>query len=163
MKKFSEVDPTLRQSIIDQINQRWRQLYELEKEWGEKAWKYLFLTNSGGAIAMLSFLSAYKESTHIILLKLALVIFVFGVFLIGIGIARHYHYLASLFLSYKEDANNFLIDKTSWEVLTERDAKRTKATCWSTFWNNFWPYFSFTCFIVGSLLGGMALLSPASP
>jgi len=56
MEPFSKQDPALRKILGGYINQRWEQLYELEKEWGERALKYLLLTNAGGAIATLSFL-----------------------------------------------------------------------------------------------------------
>ena len=54
MELFSKQDAAVRHSLNGHITQRWVQLYELEKEWGERALKYLLLTNSGGAIATLS-------------------------------------------------------------------------------------------------------------
>ncbi len=66
MALYSQLDPATKEVINAQINRRWGQLYELEKEWGEKALKYLFLTNSGGAIATLSFLGAAEELTALL-------------------------------------------------------------------------------------------------
>jgi hypothetical protein len=159
MTNFSEIEPGSKQFYIDRVNQRWGQLYHLEKEWHAKAWKYLFLSNSGGAVAMLGFLASDKVKTLGLFLKLGLSSFVLGVIVVGVCIALQYHWMAYLFREYKEDANNFLANKLSWENLLEKDNKRTTPTCWKTFWGNFWPYLSFFLFVAGSLLGGYALLS----
>jgi hypothetical protein len=159
MKKISQIEPALRQPYIDQINQRWGQLYSLEKEWHEKAWKYLFLTNSGGAVAMLSFLGGYSDYSSKWLLSVGLSLFVLGVIVVGICIAMRYHRIAFLFKKYKEDANNFLTDKSSWEDVIQADEARVSPTKLGSIWGNFWPYLSFACFIVGSLVGGYALIT----
>ena len=158
MKKISEIEPTLRQLYIDQVNRRWGQLYNLEKEWHEKAWKYLFLTNSGGAVAMLSFMSSYSDYSLRWLLSLGLSIFVLGVIVVGICIAIRYHQIAFLFKKYKEDANKFLADGCTWQYVLEEDERRVTPRPIDIFWGNFWPYSSFACFISGSLIGGYALI-----
>ena len=160
MKKISQIEPAQRQIYIDQVNHRWGQLYHLEKEWHAKAWNYLFLTNAGGAIAMLSFLSSasLNESSKVFL-NIGLSLFVFGVAVVGICIAKHYHHLAFLFKKYKQDANKFLADQCAWEYVTEEDNKRVTPTCWGLFWGYFWPYLSFVSFIAGCLIGGYALLA----
>ena len=56
--KFSSYPQEFKNNQVNIINQRWKQLYELEKEWADKATKYLFLTNSGGSIAVLSYMGA---------------------------------------------------------------------------------------------------------
>lgn len=150
---LSQMDPITRQNNIDHLNQRWRQLYELDKEWGEKAFKYLFLTNSGGAIATLSFLGAAKDLSYLPCLKLALVAFVLGVVLVGASIARTYHNISSLFKHYRNDANNFIKDSVSWEFLIAEDENRAKPSVWMYIF----PYLSFICFIVGSITGGYSL------
>jgi len=86
---FSKQDPAIRQSLNGQIKQRWGQLYELEKEWGERALKYLILTNSGGAIATLSFLGASPSAINMRGAKTFLFLFVLGVFLVGVSTAKN--------------------------------------------------------------------------
>ena len=54
--KFSETPKELRDERVEHINTRWGQLYELEKESGHTALSYLFITNSGGAVATLAFI-----------------------------------------------------------------------------------------------------------
>ena len=55
MERNDEAYIRLKQQT-EYINERWSQLYELEKEWGKEAIKYLMLTNAGGAVATLSFI-----------------------------------------------------------------------------------------------------------
>ena len=61
MTTYSKFDQDKKDILNIYINRRWEQLYGLEKEWGERTLKFLFLTNSGGAIATLSFIGAAKE------------------------------------------------------------------------------------------------------
>ena len=145
----------VRQNSINYLNQRWAQLYELEKEWGDKAVNYLLLTNSGGAIATLSFLGAVKDltPTQYLNFKIALICFALGVFLVGVTTARAYHHMLHLFEGYKKDANKFLLDSVSWEHLNGEDELRVS----SMRLQYFFPYASFICFIVGCIFGGYSL------
>lgn len=155
MDKFSQLDQIVRDRLISHINQRWRQLYELEKEWGERALKYLFLTNSGGAIATLSFLGAYDKALNLAGTKIALFLFVFGVILAGISTAKTFHHMSRLLKEYKQGVNHFYGDKISWEYLTEEDEKRAKAS----FWDYAIPYASLACFVGGNVAGAIALFA----
>jgi len=83
MEMFSSTDKELRQQRIDYVNTRWGQLYELQNHWGEKAFRYLLLTNSGGAIATLGFLGASESTLNITGAKVALFLFIAGIFLVG--------------------------------------------------------------------------------
>ena len=150
---FSQMNGEQSKNSINDINQRWWQLYGLEKEWGEKALNYLFLTNSGGAIATLSFIGAATIEDYLPCLKLALIAFVLGIFFVGLSIARAYHYMLGLFEGYQKDVNRFYKDLVSWGFLDSEDNARVK----TTFWQYFWPYASFVCFIIGCILGGYSL------
>jgi hypothetical protein len=72
------------------INLRWQQLYELEKEWGQTAIKYLVMFNAGGAIATLSFVGALGASQIGNTAIVALSLFVEGVIIAGFMLARAY-------------------------------------------------------------------------
>ena len=89
MELFTKQDPAVRQTLNAHINQRWGQLYELEKEWGERALKYLLLTNSGGAIATLGFLGASPTAINMLGAKISLFLFVLGVFLVGVSTEKN--------------------------------------------------------------------------
>ena len=151
---LSQMKDPQRENSINYLNQRWRQLYELEKEWGEKAVNYLFLTNAGGAIATLSFLGAAKDAIYLPCIKLALVTFVLGVIFVGVVTARAYHHMQNLFVGYKKDANKFLQDSVSWEHLSDEDDLRVNSMCFQYLF----PYASFLCFILGCIFGGYGLL-----
>ena len=127
MALYSQLDPATKEVINAHINRRWGQLYELEKEWGEKALKYLFLTNSGGAIATLSFLGAAEEITGVGT-KVALFLFVLGLVLAGISIATTFHHMSGLLKQYKEGVEDLYGDKITWVALAEADKKRAVAT-----------------------------------
>lgn len=153
MELFSKQDPAVRQSLNSHINQRWGQLYELEKEWGERALKYLLLTNSGGAIATLGFLGASPAAINMLGAKISLFFFVLGVFLVGVSTAKTFHYMSHLFETWKADVNHYYSDKITWEHLQEEDKKRAA----EDFWDYAIPYTSFGCFIAGSVSGAISL------
>ena len=155
MDNFSKLDQSVRDRLIGHIDRRWKQLYELEKEWGERALKYLFLTNSGGSIATLSFLGAYDKALNLNGTKLALFLFLLGVILAGVSTAKVYHNMSRLLREYKIGVENFYNDKVSWDYLIEEDKKRSKAG----FLDHAIPYASFACFIIGCLLGATALFA----
>lgn len=154
MALYSQLDQATKDVLNAHINRRWGQLYELEKEWGERALKYLFLTNSGGAIATLSFLGAARELTGVGT-KVALFLFVLGLVFAGISTAKTFHHMSGLLKQYKQSVEDFYGDKITWVALAEADKKRAIAT-----WLDYVPpYLSFFCFIAGSVAGAYALFS----
>lgn len=155
MELFSKQDSAVRQILNAHINQRWTQLYELEKEWGERALKYLLLTNSGGAIATLSFLGALPASINKLGAIISLFLFVFGVFLVGVSTAKTFHHMSRLFKAWKSDVDHYYSDKVTWEYLHAEDEKRAV----EDIWDYAVPYISFACFIAGSVSGAISLFA----
>ncbi len=153
MELFSKQDPAVRESLNSHINQRWGQLYELEKEWGERALKYLLLTNSGGAIATLGFLGASPEAINMLGAKISLFLFVLGVFLVGVTTAKTFHHMSGIFKAWKADVDHYYSDKINWEHLHQQD--KTRAV--EDFWDYAIPYLSFGCFVGGSISGAFSL------
>lgn len=159
MQLFSQQDPNTRQALGAHISQRWAQLYELEKEWGERALKYLLLTNSGGAIATLSFLGAAPSAIGMTGAKIALSLFVLGVVLVGVATAKTFHHMSSIFEKWKADVENYYADSITWAHLQNEDRKRA-VTDW---WDYAIPYASFGCFIIGCVAGAWSLLTRVGP
>lgn len=153
MELFSKQDPEVRQSLNAHINQRWGQLYVLEKEWGERALRYLLLTNSGGAIATLGFLGASPAAINMFGAKISLFLFVLGVFLVGVSTAKQFHHMSKLFNSWKSDVDHYYSDKITWDHLNAEDKKRAV----EDFWDYAIPYSAFGCFIGGSISGAISL------
>jgi hypothetical protein len=153
MALYSQLDQGTKEVVNKHINRRWGQLYELEKDWGERAFKYLFLTNSGGAIATLGFLGAAELINSGA--KLALLLFVLGIVFTGIAIAKTFHHMSGLLKAYKKGVEDFQSDKITWAALTEGDQVRAVAS-----WIDYAiPYLSFFCFIAGSAAGAYALFA----
>lgn len=155
MQPFSAQDSSARQILASQINQRWGQLYELEKDWGEKALKYLLLTNSGGAIATLSFLGASPTALGIVGAKIALSLFLVGLVLVGAAIAKTFHHMSNLLRQWKSDVESYYSDKIAWQHLQDEDRKRSVTDVW----DYILPYGAFFCFIGGCIVGAYSLLS----
>ena len=131
----------------DFIQNRWKQLYELEKEWGKEAIKYLMLLNSGAAVATLSFIGASNAARESIFPALALTCFFLGVIAAGILVAKAHHDCSRLFRFWQNDVERHFADpeNLSYEDLLRRDDERVPAGGW----DEFWGYSSFGCFIVG--------------
>lgn len=155
MELFSKQDPMVRQSLDAIINQRWGQLYELEKDWGERALKYLLLTNSGGAIATLSFIGASPLAIKMLGARVALVLFLSGVILVGVSTAKQFHHMSGLFKSWKSDVETYYADKITWEHLQDEDKKRAVADLI----DYALPYGAFACFLGGCIAGACSLLT----
>lgn len=152
--KFSQTPPELRKERIDHINMRWEQLYELEKETGQTALHYLFLTNAGGAAATLAFIGSIGKNNIGIEVKIALGLFVLGLILSGISRAKQFHHMSGLFKHWKSLVSLYFSDKKTWdEIDVEDDAKAV-----DDFWDYTIPYASFVCFIGGAAVGFIALL-----
>jgi hypothetical protein len=151
--RYSELDSLYRQDVIDSIKQRWEQLYELEKEWSDKAVKFLFLTNSGGAIALLSFLGTGAILIQSSYVKFGLISFVVGILFVAVIIARAHNHMSYLFESYRKDVNQFYKDLICVDDLYGKDLKRVE----SFSWQYVFPYASLVCFILGCVLGGISL------
>lgn len=157
--KFSQMTEVRQQQVIDAVNRRWGQLHGLEKEWGERVYKYLLLSNSGGAVAMLSFLGTGKAA-HLMASQLALVAFVLGVIITGCGLARIYHRMDRLFSKYKDDARQFFADEIEFGEVAKRDEGRSDKEPLMAY---VLPYAAFFLFIGGCVVAAYGLFGKAVP
>ena len=153
MVNHSQLQPEHRKQQVDYINQRWSQLYDLEKEWSDRAVNFLFLTNSGGAIAMLSFIGAAGGKVHQLVVW-GLCIMLVGLIFVGLLIAVVYHQMSGLFEIWRKDVREFFGDRISLEKLYEDDNSRAR----NSLLNLIFGYGSFICFIVGIVLGVAGLI-----
>lgn len=151
---YQEQSPAAKNNLNNSINQRWGQLYELQKEQGDTAIKYLFFTNSGGAIATLGFLGAFPESIKMVGAVIALIMYMVGVIMVGMIHARNYHKFTKLFDGWKHDVNTFYQNKISWRQLHDQDDARSG----ENYKDYVLPYAAFILFIAGSISGAMSLL-----
>lgn len=155
MALYSQLGPEQQTQVLARVNSRWSQLHALEKEWGEKAYKYLLLTNTGGAIATLSFLGTASKALDTSWARWALCAFVAGVLMTGVALAHKYHNSANLFWDYRADANLYLDDKMEWKNLWAADVKRSVKRGGWALWL---PYACLLTFWSGCIIGAVAIL-----
>lgn len=154
MEHFSKITPELRKARIDYINQRWGQLYELEKDSAEDGIKMLFLTNAGGAVANLSFIGAIGKDQIHAFAKISLACFILGLIFVGISKAKQFHHMSRLFKKWKEGVGLYFKDEITWEKLDSQDDERAK----EDILDYAFPYAAFACFLIGCGYGFFALL-----
>jgi hypothetical protein len=119
--------------------------------WIGRVQQYLFLTNSGGAIAVLSFMGASENVRAMLGPKWSLGFFVLGLILVGLLSAYQLHRSAMLNSEWRESLQQFFNGRITWEALTEGDQKRSYVV---TGWFGYLAgYGSFICFCAGSIIG----------
>lgn len=147
--KYSDTKPQVAQSHISYINERWGQLNSLSKEYSDHAIRFLFLTNAGGAAAVLSFLGASESVRHLLGPKVSLALFILGLITTGVLNARLVHRIERIYQQWRTNVSSYYEDKITWDELTDADAKVS--------YNNtkefIFGYAAFGCFILGSLVG----------
>jgi len=147
------LDNGLRRDRIKYINIRWEQLYHLDKEWSERALKLLFVTNAGGAIAVLSYMASVEGRAPKSAI-ITLCCFFFGLICVGINTARAVHGMSGLFEGWQKDVDRFFKDEITWEELQSRDESRISGK-----WLDYLiGYFSWGAFIIGSIIGFVGFL-----
>ena len=152
--KFSQTPEPARKQHIDYINNRWKQLYDLEADSGKSALHYLFLVNAGGAATTLAFIGAIGANKIGLGAKFSLAFFVVGLILFGISKAKTFHHMSGLFKHWKSLVNDYFSDKIPYEEILQRDNKKAV----EDIWDYVFPYASFACFIIGSFIGFCALI-----
>lgn len=155
-QKLSQTPEPTRSGRLKYIDTRWDQLLRLVEESELRALKYLTLTNAGGAVATLSFLGASEAVRNLLLPKISLGFFVFGVFTVGVLAALSAHKMGFLFRGWKTTANKYTSDEITWGTLLADDSARVekgRSTIIAV------AYVSFACFITGSFVGLWALFT----
>ena len=123
---FSNEDLCIQQYRFGYISARWLQLNGLTKDWTDKAVSYLMLTNSGGAVAVLSFMGASDKVREMIGPRIALGCFALGVICTGFLVAKQFHRFEKVFVGYRKKAQEYLGNQIEWGVLTSNDNNRVK-------------------------------------
>lgn len=138
---------------VEYINRRWGQLHELEERAVEQAYRYLFLTNSGGAVAVLAYIAQRGDEARTPLVLGMLVCFVLGVVLVGLGLAKTYEHMSGLYKDWKRDTRRFFARELSFNELTKSDDARA-VTDWL---DRALPYGALLAFFAGCGVGAVAL------
>jgi hypothetical protein len=151
---FSDEEPPVQQYRFGHISARWSQLNGLTKDWTDKAVSFLMLTNSGGAVAVLSFMGASDKVREMVGPRIALGCFSLGVICTGILVAKQFHRFERVFTGYRKEAQEYLADRIEWGVLTSNDDNRVKPRPMDYVLG----YIPFALFIGGCITGAISLL-----
>jgi hypothetical protein len=151
---LSQESPEARSSHIGYINTRWKQLHEMTSDASKDAATYLMVTNSGGAIAVLSFMGAMKSINPFPGAIWILGSFVLGVVLLGIARAVNYYRGYWLFSGWKRDVSKYYADNAEWSALLAEDEKRSDYFVWI----DVIAWLSFLCFLTGLLIGFISIM-----
>lgn len=147
--KYSADSEEHRTANIGYANERWRQLYGLQNDWGTEGIKYLLFVNSGAAVAMLAFIGSVAKARDFGWPKATLGFFALGIVLIGfLHALRHYH-VSQLFKKWRESVNEYYTEQKDWSKIIEDDNKRAGRFDWALLL----AYLSFACFITGIIIG----------
>lgn len=151
MSLYKDIPDAQKSAFVEIINRRLGQLNGLERDWSDKAVKYLFVTNSGGAVALLNFISG-NESWWA---GFSLACFLLGLIFVGLLTAFVYQDIESIYKNYRIDVeSNFFQNKITWAKLQENDNERRK----SKWFEKFFGWGAFLLFIAGTILGVAGLL-----
>jgi hypothetical protein len=148
-KYFSALDSDNRSAHVGYIRDRWQQLSNAEKEYSSEALKYLFLVNSGAAVAVLAFIGANQTFSPPWWAKAMLGSFLSGIVILGFGHAFRVHRMQQTFRSFRHSVPEYYEDKLAWDDVLDRDRKKSAPT----FLGYAIPYLSFSCFIAGIAIG----------
>ena len=151
---LSQEKPEVREAHVAYVNTRWKQLHEMTTSASKDAATYLMVTNSGGAVAVLSFMGAMKTVTPIPGAVWMLASFVFGVVLLGFGRAANYYRAYWLFSGWRTDVRKYYIDDIEWSMLIIGDEKRARYFPWI----DIVAWMSFFCFLAGLVIGFVSIL-----
>ena len=150
-----EAEKQLRRIRGQHIEGRWSQLYPLSKESGDSAIRYLFTTNAGGAVAVLSNLGSVAQNGGAPWsAKVALICFFTGLLFVGFYRVYIVHHHEGLFENYKRLVNLYYEDGIDWQQLLKADEEKVG--------NSKVPYvfgyLSFFSFISGCIAGAVGIL-----
>lgn len=134
---------------ISHIENRWKQLNTLLTSIVSDAIQFLFLVNSGGCIAILTFIGTVESARQLDWPWYVLGIFFFGLICVGLFHAAKYHAVNWIYTGYQKDVSRFYMDEIDSEELSDLDDKRVNKSGWIALF----AYVSFICFIAGGAVG----------
>jgi hypothetical protein len=152
--KYSEHSDEAKQARLDYINSRWKELNELQREAGRLAGTYLMVTNSGGAVAVLSYMGAMKTTTPSVTAPAMLLAFVLGIVMVGVGRAAAYYRVTKRYGRWRRGVQHFYRDEWTWQELLADD----ETMGWQFPLGEFLAWASFACFLAGAGLGVTSLV-----
>ncbi|MFA7256714.1 MAG: hypothetical protein WC047_03990 [Kiritimatiellales bacterium] len=151
----SSNDPSVLNSRNEYIAGRWKQLYELTHKEADGVKKFLFLVNSGGAVAMLGFIGTNQQIAQNSYVRLSLILFCIGIVFVGALHARILHRLHGMHEAWMKNSGRYWKREISYTDLINDDEKKSSSDI---------PeftigYLAVAAFIAGLIAGGLALFT----
>ena len=153
--KYKKGTKTFNAECSKYISDRSSKIVQAIDYWADLGTKYLIYLNAGGAIVILAFMGASSSVCGMVVPKLALLSFVFGLVTVGIIVAVGFYRMAHFLKSLKEDNDKYLSNEIDWEDLVENDSKSLSPNKLACLFG--WGAFMF--FDLGVILGLISLFS----
>lgn len=147
--KYSDDSDEHRTANIKYAQERWRQLYALQIEWGTEGIKYLLFVNAGAAAAMLAFLGSVENARDMVWPKVMLGLFSIGVILVGALHAVRRQRVHKVFKNWRNAVNEYYTDQKTWREIIDADAIASNKFDWE----GLIALLSFVCLIIGVIVG----------
>jgi amino acid transporter len=146
--KFTDMPDSLQVGSNQDIGRRFNGIIGIWNYWIEHCVKYISFTNAGGIIAVLTFMNS-KNIRAVSWSGLALSLFVIGLILVGILIARMFGFMKKNHDNIKTYTREFYKGEITWgEFITKAD--KLTETKMAAVWLG-WA--SACCFFVGLIIG----------
>jgi hypothetical protein len=145
---FSSVTGSLRDARTAYTKDRWGYLFAEANRRGEDAVQFVFLVNSGSAVATLGFMGAMKTVDPIPTARTMLSCFLIGVVLVGVTKALNYYIHAYFFRRFKAAERSYARNEIQW-------AELLKLTAANPLWVHIaeiTAWLSFICFLAGAAI-----------
>ena len=137
------------------ISARWKELSKFYLTHSDETIKYLFYVNSGGTATIIGFMGASESVRSLVILRVALCFFAFGLLCVGILRVVLLHKVRRLSNNWQKDAEDYWNCKIEYTKLIKNDDLGTGSDLPSFIIG----YVSGISFLVGLILGGISLFT----
>ena len=139
--------------------ERLRPLWDMQWKSIDEAVKYLFLVNSGGAIAVLGYLGTDSTKIHAPWAGMAVVLFCLGIVFVGVIRFMLFHRSRSLFESLRQELKACAKGEMKVEAVSSKDEERSEARIREILCG----YAALSCFILGPICGAIGFYKQGIP
>jgi hypothetical protein len=116
MTKLSEFKPDERPSRLNYVEEHWTTLRNARENTLSRATNYLFVLNTGGLLASLSYITSNTNTANI---RTSIVLFSLGILFSALHAALDYYLVEHNFFKYRKNVNKLYGDKLDWEAFVD--------------------------------------------
>jgi hypothetical protein len=149
--KYSGYAPEEITGLAAYLDKRWSQLAIAHDQSVSETSKYIFLVNSGAAVATLTFIGTVERVREQLWSTWMLMMFVLGVVLVGIAHLVRTYELDDLYEGFRKDVTQFYGDHHCFEDVLNADSRRCEGSSYAVMVRNT----AFLAFIVGVGIGAV--------